>query len=552
MADSGALPPAQSSHAEFAGVLVSRPDIARLAGVKRPAVTNWERRHADFPAPVTPDAGADDASGAEIERFPADDVLTWLSGRTVPANALRPDEPVGTTYGDRFRAGLSGGTAGGLLRAVRQLAGPEADRLRGPMSLDRYLEWLLYFVLVRIVEPDHVIRTVDDFSWMVRGHHHLDEEVPGYLGHEFSRTLASTTVGSQREVREAFDHVLVRWLATHAREGGEFFTPPSVSRVMARALAGVRPGAGSVHDPYGRTGELLVAYLDAVAEQGGDLSVHVSGRVPESRERRVAGMNLRVHHGRPVRLGEGPVVPVHGPADPPGLFDVLLTNPPFGRLLDDVTLPSYWTYGAARRTEFDWLQYAVSRLAPGGRAGVLMPSGAAVNSGAAESVRAGLVEAGAVECVIALPAELFTLTAVQTQIWFLRAPGPGELPVSDVLFVAGEHLGHHVTRTQRVLADDEIARLVDAYVSWHRTGGSFVGTPGLSRAVPVTEIAAHGHSLDPARYVRHPGPAGVARAADPAETLRRLAELSREIETLHTRAAAADAEADRRLGRYGL
>ncbi|MDH6628444.1 type I restriction enzyme M protein [Streptomyces sp. LBL] len=533
---------------EFAGVLVSRPDIARLAGVKRPAVTNWQRRHADFPLPTDP--------GADVERFRADEVLVWLSGRTIPANALRPGEPVGTTYGDRFRAGLPGGTAGGLLRTVERLAGPEADRLRGPMQLDRYLLWLLYLVLNQVVEPDDgLAKAVDSFREMVRDFNPPKTTLPRRLLAELADTLARTSAGSVQESRKAFDHVLVRWRAAHAREGGAFFTPPSVSRVMAGALAAVRPGAVRVHDPYGRTGELLVAYLDEVAAHGGALP-RISGRVPDALERQVAEMNLRVHHGRAVRLGEGPFTPALDPfADPPGAFDVLLTNPPFGRRLEDVDPPPYWPYGTTRRSEFDWLQYAVSRLAPKGQAAVLMPAGAAFNAGAAATVRAGLVEAGAVECVIALPAGLFTLTTVKTQIWFLRSPGSEEAGDPEVLFVAGEHLGHHVTRTQRILTDDEVMLLVGEYVSWHAAraaGRFFEGTPGLSRAVPLSGIAAHGHSLDPALYAGPPGRASGAREAGPAVTRERLARLTEEITSVHARAEAADAEAARWLRRYGL
>ncbi|MEU1178065.1 N-6 DNA methylase [Streptomyces sp. NPDC005820] len=549
MTDSAARRSVAEGDTEFASVLVSRPDIARLAGVRRPAVSNWERRHADFPTPVTADA--------EVERFRADEVLTWLSGRTVPANVLGPGEPAGTTYGDRFRAGLSGGKSGGLLRMVERLAGAEADRLRGPMPLDRYLFWLLYLVLNQIAEPDDgLAKAVDVFRESVRELNLPEETVPRHLLADLADTLRPAGAGSGQESRAAFDHVLVLWRAAHAREGGAFHTPPSVSRVMAEALAAVRPGAVRVHDPYGRTGELLVAYLDAVAAHGDGAAAVVGGRVPDGLERQVAQMNLRVHHGRSVRLGEGPFTPaLDPPADPPGAFDVLLTNPPFGRRLENVDPPSYWTYGPARRTEFDWLQYIVSRLAPEGRAAVLLPAGASFNRGAAETVRAGLVEAGVVECVIGLPARVFTLTAVKTQIWFLRAPGSRGATDPEVLLVAGEHLGHRIARTQWALTDEDIALLVGEYMSWHtaRAGGrSFSGTPGLSRAVLVSDIADQGHSLDPARYVRPSDQVQAAATLGTAATRNRLARLAEQIESLHTRAAAADAEAARWLRRYGL
>ncbi|GGP50247.1 N-6 DNA methylase [Streptomyces calvus] len=545
------------AEAEFADVLVTRSDIARLAGVKRPAVSNWERRHVDFPRPVTVGAGSGEVAGAEVERFRADEVFSWLAGRAVALNSLRPGEPSGTTYGDRFRAGLTGGTAGGLFRAVQRLAGPEADRLRNSMPMDRYLLWLLYLVHIRVVEPDGGLgEAVDDWSGLVRRYDPPEKTVPRALLAELSGPLGRISAGSEQEGRAAFEDVLVRWRAAYAREGGAFFTPPSVSRVMARALAAVLPGATRVHDPYSRTGELLVAYLDAVAERKGDAPTRVGGRVPDALERHVAEMNMRVHHGRTLRLDEGSFTPALSPfADPPGAFDVILTNPPFGRRVEDVAPPPYWVHGPARRTEFDWLQYAVSRLAPGGRAAVLMPAGASFNAGAAEKVRAGLIDAGAVECVVGLPAGLFALSSVKTQIWFLRAPGvEKETDDPEVLFVAGEGLGRRLSRTQWALSDGDIVRLVGEYVSWNAaraTGHRFSGTPGLSRSVPVSDIG-RGHGLDPHVYVRPPGSPSVARTAGPTETRNRLAGLADEIATLHARAEAADAEAGRWLRRYGL
>lgn len=534
--------------AEFAGVLVSRSEIARLAGVRRPAVSNWERRHSDFPAPVH--------VGAEPERFRADEILAWLARRNVPANARHADEAAGTTYGDRFRAGLSGGPTGGFLRADERAAGPEADRLRGHMPLDRYLRWLLYLVLNRIVEPGDqgLGNVVETFRRMVRDYGPSDRTVPRRLLDDLDRTLKNTPHGSFEEGRAAFDHVLVRWRTEHAREGGAFFTPPSVSRIMAQALAAVRPGAARVHDPYARTGELLVAYVDAAAALRGTVP-SVTGRVPDPVEREVATMNVRVHHNVEAHLEEGPFSPALDPADSPGAFDILLTNPPFGRRVEIDGQPSYWTYGPARRSEFDWVQYIVSRLAPEGRAAVLLPAGAAFNTGAAAAVRTGLVEAGAVDCVISLPAGLFSLTAVPTQIWFLRPPEPSKPREPEVLLVAGGNLGERLTRTQWTLSDDDITRLVGQYVAWHEArvaGRTFAETPGLSRVVRLSDLQDEGHSLEPSRYVRSADSFPATGMPGPAEARERLAELAERIEGLGMTAAKADAEVERRLRRYGL
>ncbi|WP_172639099.1 N-6 DNA methylase [Streptomyces tailanensis] len=533
---------------EFAGRLVSRSDIARFAGVKRPAVSNWQRRYPDYPAPAS----------AEPELFMAGEVLAWLSSRTIPVNALLPGEPTGITYGDRFRAGLTGGRAGGLLAAVRELTGPGAERMRGSVPLRLYLDWLLYLVFCAIVEADGGEAGRRGWIQTERDVDLPEQKYPGGLPAALQDRLERNPPRSAEESRRAFDLVLALLRDADAHEGGDFLTPPSVARVMAGALAAVAPAGAVPLDPYCRTGELLTAYLDATAGEGrsGRGPREVRGRVLHDRALRIARMNVRVHGAYGGELAEGPVTPALSPfSDPEASCEVVITNPPFGGRVPDDVSPRYWLYGQARRTEFDWLQYVVSRLAPDGRAAVLMPAGASFNAGASHTVRSGLVEAGAVEGVIELPGGLFTLTGVKTQIWFLRAPGSQGAVDREVLFVAGAHLGHQLARTQWALSDDDIARLVGEYVSWYQAGvagRSFEGTPGLSRAVPMSEIVEHGHDLDPSRYVRLPGPTSVAPAAGPAEIRDRLARLAEEIATLHARADAAEAEAARWLGRYGL
>ncbi|CAL9505872.1 N-6 DNA methylase [Streptomyces sp. enrichment culture] len=544
------LQPAGSGGEAYADVFVSRPDIARLAGVKRPAVSNWERRYPDYPPPAVPQTSADP------EQFRADEVLAWLSGRTVPVNALRPGEPTGTTYGDRFRAGLAGGNAGGMLAVVRELVGPGAERMRGPVPLPLYFEWLLHHVVLAILTHDEGASTREALALIEREPSMPEGYVVRGLANAVQERLDRNPPGSPEEARQAFDLLLGLLRDADAGDGGDFLTPPSVSRTMAGALAAVQPAASVPHDPYCRVGELLAAYLDAAAVHGSQAR-GASGRVLGERDLGHARANLVVHGAERdlVELDMGPFAPAMGSANSPGAFDTVLTNPPFGRRLpEDVSPPSYWRYGPARRTEFDWLQYVVSLLTPRGRAAVLMPAGAAFNEGAARTVRTGLVEEGVVECVMALPAQLFERTAIRTHIWFLRAPGVPGASEGNVLFVAGEHLGHGVTRTRRALADDDITRLIREYGSWCEgaaDGRDHPGTPGLSTVATPAEIAAHDNSLEPALYVR-PTETGLSAVTDPAAVRHRLGELAGELDRLHAWAGRVQADVDQQLGRYGL
>ena len=539
--------------------LVSRSDIARLAGVRRPAVTNWERRHQDFPAPV-----AQDAASAEPEAFRAADVLEWLSSRTIPSNALRLGEPKGTTYGDRFRSALTGGRSGRLLTAVEQLAGSEADRYRGSLRLTDYLYLLLCLVFVRVTKyerwtdyRDEPWDALKDFVWSGRGRPGPDEGLDP--GKEFSvAEMAAVLEFLDRnpptrpgEGREAFDRLLGLFRDADARAGAEFFTPPSVSRVMACALASHRLPAESLHDPFCRTGELLAAYLDAVREQGDPLPP-VTGQGPVDGELGLAWRNVRLHGARSHRFTWGPAKPADGPLGRAGTFDAVLTNPPFGDRLPANRRPQpYWRYVQPRTAEADWLQYVISLLAPEGRAAVLMPAGVTFRAGAEEELRTRMVEDGVVECVMALPAQLFELTAIKTHVWFLRPPRGRAEPV---LFVSGAHLGHMASRTRRVLSDSDIGTLVEEYASWVTDADSRrnpLGTPGLSRAVPPEEIAANDHQMDPGVYVRTSSVLQEG-SAEPAAVKDRLSRLSREIDGLHEQVWEADLRVEEQIRRYGL
>lgn len=524
---------------DFSEVRVSRPDIARLAGVKRPAVTNWQRRHADFPAPV---------EGGDLDRFRADQVLDWLSRRTIPAGALEPGELTGTTYGDRFRAGLSGHRSGSLLAAVEQLAGPDAERLRGRLRMSEYQYVLLSLVFVQIREPDRWTRFVKDPATALRDLDGPGQEYGEVPLPEVVRILESNPPGSPDESRQAFDRLL-EFLGNRAPAAEEFYTPRSVSRVMARVLA-AQGSAKRLHDPFCRSGELLSAYLDTVAEQGGGVPESVTGCADNEWSTQLAQMNIELHGARRPDVLPGSMSPDDDFGDLlPGPFDAVITNPPFGSVGQSpyyMPKPRYWRYGESRSLEFDWLQYVVSRLATEGRAAVLMPAGAASRSSAERQTRAAMIEDGVVECVMSLPAQLFELTQIQTHIWFLRAPrGRPE----QVLFVDGSGLGRMATRTRRALADEDVDRLVRAYTSWRESGHGV--QPGLSRAVGFAEIAAQEHRLEPALYVCEdlPSPGAVDAVA---AARNRLAELSEELERLHEQAETTDRLADARLRRYGL
>ncbi|MFF1653526.1 N-6 DNA methylase [Streptomyces sp. NPDC058255] len=560
---------------DFDDVLVSRADIARRAGVRRPAVTNWERRHQDFPGPVVVERA--DGLG-EIEVFRAPEVLEWLERRTVPANARRSDEPAGTTYGDRFRASLGGTRTGALLKAVQHLGGPEAERFRGELSVAEYVTMLLSLVYVRGCRPDGWTRVTAEANrypvphsgeLLVRllakaveqglgpGHDELFLALSRKLGDsrvaDTIRLLDEAGPAQRTEYAQAFEWLLARYGELAGRTAGDFFTPRAAVDLVSKLVAGEAQGVGSVHDPFVRAGELLSAASGAVAEgRQGTCPPETSGAGVGEYPLALAGMNLALHGLSHSDLRPGHTAPSAGlgPPGPPG-FDRVVANPPFNaRLPEHPVASGHWLYGQPPRhnANFDWLQYVVASLAPGGRAAVLMPDIAAFSSNPSERrIRSGMVEDGAVEALIALPPQLFTTTSISVTIWLLRHPrGSGD----EVLFVDARRFGSMVSRVQRALAEDETESIFREYESWKaaRTAGRpYPGTPGVSRAVSLAEIRERDYTLSPSVHLSSNVPSDV-QSADPRE----LNALAVRLAELHGRARDADAAVDELLRRYGL
>ncbi|MET9955327.1 N-6 DNA methylase [Streptomyces sp. NPDC006339] len=538
--------------------LVTRSRIAELAGVHRPAVTNWAARYPDFPQAV--DSRTTATGKADL--FRADEIAAWLRKRRIPAPALRDGELPGTTYGDRFLAALDHTHRPSPMTVVSRLL-EERGGLRRHDHLDLLIA-LVYLYGGGAADFDPRERPwvtqnwsrlrdllVHDGVWPPR---QLDGRGDVTSTQRIEQVLRATVpvLGEaswdRESAAEAFDHLVELRMEVEERAGG-ILTPPSLRRLMA----GLLPGAGPVLDPYCRTGELLEACV--VADRGRDgeegggadtTGTEVLGVSEDEDTAALARMRLRVRGVDP-ELREWGALPL--PSGSPGerRFARVATNPPFNRKAGSRGWdPRALRYGVppANNGNFVWLQAILSTLAPEGRAAVLMPDIAAQSTSPAErEIRRHMIEDGAVEALIALPAQLFgRATGVRAMLWLLTAPtGRGD----EVLFVDAESLGTMKSRVRRELSRDDVDTLIDTCDRWRAAraaGEPFPGRKGFSVSVPVAEIARHGHVLTPALYVpwdvtpRH-GPAG-------RETVDRLIA---ELDALDGAARLADERAARSL-----
>lgn len=308
---------------------------------------------------------------------------------------------------------------------------------------------------------------------------------------------------------EVYEYFLEKFARAEGKRGGEFYTPPSVVRLLVEIL---EPFKGRVYDPCCGSGGMFVQAEKFVLSHRGRLGdIAVYGQEANERTWRLAKMNLAVHEiPGDIRFSDTFFADAH-----PGLqADHVLANPPFN--MSDWyrrTGDPRWRYGVppAGNANFAWMQHIVAKLGPRGRAGVVMANGSLSSRQSGEGeIRAALVEADLVSCVVALPDRLFRSTPIPACLWFFdrdkAAPG-------RVLFVDARDMGTMTDRTERILTGDDIARIAGAYRSWRdgswRDGGHS-DVPGFCHSASLDEIRSHDHVLTPGRYVgaRETGPAG--------------------------------------------
>jgi type I restriction enzyme M protein len=327
---------------------------------------------------------------------------------------------------------------------------------------------------------------------------------------------------------EVYEYFLGNFARAEGRRGGEFFTPPSVVRVIVEVL---EPSSGRVYDPCCGSGGMFVQTETFVAEHDGNpKDVSIYGQESVEQTWRMAKMNLAVHGidgtGLCARWGDTFVNDQHAGVQ----MDYVMANPPFN-IKDwarDEQDPR-WRFGVppANNANYAWIQHILSKLAPGGRAGVVMANGSmSSNAGGEGDIRARIVGADLVSCVVALPAQLFRSTSIPVCLWFFamdKADRPGQ-----VLFVDARGLGYLVDRAERALTNEEVVRIGDTYHAWRGSasakGIAYQDVPGFCKSVSLDDIAAAGYALTPGRYV------GAAAAEDDGEPVdQKIARLTKDL-----------------------
>ena len=304
-----------------------------------------------------------------------------------------------------------------------------------------------------------------------------------------------------------YEYFLAQFASAEGKKGGQFYTPSRVVRVLVEVLA---PYRGRVYDPCCGSGGMFVSsekFIEAHSGKIGDISIY--GQESNYTTWRLAKMNLAIR-GIDAQIAHGDTF--HADKHPDLKADYVLANPPFndsdwrGELLKE---DKRWVYGVppAGNANFAWVQHFIYHLAPTGLAGFVLANGSMSSNQSNEGeIRKNIIEADLVDCMVALPGQLFYSTQIPVCLWFLarnKKNGRFRDRRGGTLFIDARKMGALVDRIHRELTDEDIAKIAGTYHAWRgdKGAGDYADVPGFCKTARVEDIRQHGHILTPGRYV---------------------------------------------------
>jgi len=365
--------------------------------------------------------------------------------------------------------------------------------------------------------------------------------------------------GSEKDILgRTYEYCLSMFAEQEGKRGGEFFTPSCVVRTLVEVL---QPFKGRVYDPCCGSGGMFVQSAKFVENHSGNINdISIYGQDSNPTTWKLAQMNLAIRGIEP-DLGKYAADTFLDDQHPTMRADYIMANPPFNlsnwgaeQLKDDVR----WQYGMppASNANFAWLQHMIYHLAPGGRMGMVLANGSlSSQSGGEGDIRKNIVNADLVDCIIAMPTQLFYTTQIPVSLWFISKR---KKQAGKTLFIDARKMGVMVSRKLRELTDgtkeeyknedgtlkNDIKKIADTYNAY--VNGTLEDVKGFCAVVDTEKIAEQDYILTPGRYV------GVEEQEDDGEPFEeKMARLTSELSDLFKQSHKLEAEIKEKLGAIG-
>ena len=357
--------------------------------------------------------------------------------------------------------------------------------------------------------------------------------------------IRMTTHGDEKDILgRTYEYCLSKFAEQEGKLAGEFYTPSCVVRTLVEVL---QPYHGRVYDPCCGSGGMFVQSAKFVESHSGNINdISVYGQDSNPTTWKMAQMNLAIR-GIDADLGKFNADTFFNDCHPTLRADFIMANPPFNlsdwgadKLADDVR----WEYGTppAGNANFAWLQHMIYHLAENGRIGMVLANGSlSSQSGGEGDIRKNIINADLVDCIVAMPTQLFYTTQIPVSLWFLIK---GKKQPGKTLFIDARKLGTMVSRKNRELTDADIRRIADTYNAF--ADGTLTDQKGFCAVATTEDIAKQDYILTPGRYV------GIEEQADDGEPFDdKMKRLTGELAGLFEKSHELEQEIREKLGAIG-
>lgn len=358
-----------------------------------------------------------------------------------------------------------------------------------------------------------------DFARTQIDSHKLADLIAHFSDTDFNRKEYNgqpLSLKSKDILGHVYEYFLGQFALAEGKKGGQYYTPKSIVTLIVEML---QPFKGRVYDPAMGSGGFFVQSEEFIEQHGGKVAngktgqISVYGQESNPTTWRLAAMNMAIR-GIDFNFGGAPGDTLLNDLHPDLRADFVMANPPFNMKEwwnEKLASDPRWIAGTPPQgnANFAWLQHMLYHLAPAGSMALLLANGSmSSNTNNEGEIRKKLIEDDYVECMVALPGQLFTNTQIPACIWFLTRDKRNGLALNKTkrdrrgqfLFIDARQLGYMKDRVLRDFTVDDIKKVADTFHAW-QLGEGYEDVAGFCYSASLDDIRKHDHVLTPGRYV---------------------------------------------------